>query len=203
MALVCCILGRFLGVVCHCLPPCLDVTTSAARCLHVRKDTKDPSSERWNYGRERLSGNFAYMASIHAIRNLLHAANLRHGTDRFTSPPKEGVLRIFSPTNLGTKGQHTTPRPPKPLIINIWYRKSTWTTTFNCGFSYKIEVYFLHLSILLWLRVKCYIPRNTNVSSCKSSDNLKDGNIWILAYSLGLDQRPVCCHFHNHLFAAS
>jgi hypothetical protein len=30
-------------------------------------------------------------------RDLLHAANLRHGTDGFTSPPKEGVLRIFSP----------------------------------------------------------------------------------------------------------
>jgi hypothetical protein len=30
-------------------------------------------------------------------RDLLNAANLRHGTDGFTSPPKEGVLRIFSP----------------------------------------------------------------------------------------------------------
>jgi len=30
-----------------------------------------------------------------AFRNLLHAVNLRHGTDGFTSPPKEGVLRIF------------------------------------------------------------------------------------------------------------
>jgi hypothetical protein len=28
---------------------------------------------------------------------LLHAANLRHGTDGFTSPPKEGTLWIFSP----------------------------------------------------------------------------------------------------------
>jgi hypothetical protein len=28
-------------------------------------------------------------------RDLSHAANLRHGTDGFTSPPKEGVLRIF------------------------------------------------------------------------------------------------------------
>jgi len=28
-------------------------------------------------------------------RDLLHAANLRHGTDGFTSPPKGGVLRIF------------------------------------------------------------------------------------------------------------
>jgi len=31
------------------------------------------------------------------FRDLLHAANLRHGTDCFTSPPKEDVLRIFSP----------------------------------------------------------------------------------------------------------
>jgi len=31
------------------------------------------------------------------FRDLLHAANLRHGTDGFTSPSKEGVLRIFSP----------------------------------------------------------------------------------------------------------
>jgi len=31
------------------------------------------------------------------FRDLLHAANLQHGTDGFTSSPKEGVLRIFSP----------------------------------------------------------------------------------------------------------
>jgi hypothetical protein len=30
-------------------------------------------------------------------RVLLHAANLRHGTDCFTSPPKEGMLWNFSP----------------------------------------------------------------------------------------------------------
>jgi hypothetical protein len=53
----------------------------------------------------------------------------RHGTDDFTSPPKEGVLRIFfrpknpiasagfEPANLGTKGQHATSRPPKPLTF--------------------------------------------------------------------------------------
>ena len=73
----------------------------------------------------RMSGNFAYMAfSIHAIRDLLHVANLQHGTDGFISLPMEGVLRNFSPlkivtasagfepANLGTKGQHATPRPP-------------------------------------------------------------------------------------------
>ena len=65
------------------------------------------------------------------FRYLLHAANLRHGTDDFTSPPKEGVLRIFrpknptasarfEPANLGTKGQHATPRPPKLLFYKYF-----------------------------------------------------------------------------------
>jgi len=35
MALVRCILGKFLGVVCHCFPPRLDVPTFTTRCLHV------------------------------------------------------------------------------------------------------------------------------------------------------------------------
>jgi hypothetical protein len=52
MALVSCILGKFLGVVCHCFPPPLDVPTFAASCFHVHDDARDPSSERWNYGRE-------------------------------------------------------------------------------------------------------------------------------------------------------
>jgi hypothetical protein len=50
-------------------------------------------------------------------RDLLHAANLRNGTDGFTSPPKEVTLKIFfalkiptasagfKPANLGTRGQ--------------------------------------------------------------------------------------------------
>ena len=33
MALAHCILGKFLGVVCHCFPPSLDVPTLAAKCL--------------------------------------------------------------------------------------------------------------------------------------------------------------------------
>jgi len=38
-----------------------------------------------------LSGNFAEMTISTSFRDLLH------GTDGFTSPPKEGVLKIFSP----------------------------------------------------------------------------------------------------------
>jgi hypothetical protein len=116
MALAHYILGKFLGVVCHCFPPPLDVPTFAARCLYDRNDARD--------SKFRLPRKF---------RDLLHAANLRHGTDGFTSPLKEDVLRIFSPknptasagfelANLCTKGQHATPRTPKPMCyISIKY----------------------------------------------------------------------------------
>jgi hypothetical protein len=60
MAPLHCILGKFLGVVRHLFPPRLNVPTFAARCLHSLSNAIDPSSERWNYGRE-MSGNFAYL----------------------------------------------------------------------------------------------------------------------------------------------
>ena len=99
MALAHCILGKLLGVVCHCFPPPLDVPTLTARYLRpasVRNDARDRSSERWNCGRERCP--VVILPKFRLPRkfgDLLHAANLRHGTDGFTSPPKEGVLRIF------------------------------------------------------------------------------------------------------------
>jgi hypothetical protein len=67
-----------------------------------------------------LSGNFAEMTTSTPLRDLLHAGNLRHGTDGVTTPPKEGVLRNFfalknptasagfEPVNLGIKCQHAT-----------------------------------------------------------------------------------------------
>ena len=47
-----------------------------------------------------LSGNFVEITTSTPFRGLLHAANLRHGTDGFTFPPKEGVLRFFSPLKI-------------------------------------------------------------------------------------------------------
>jgi hypothetical protein len=42
--------------------------------------------------------NLAYNCDFHGnCMVLLLAAKLRHGTDGFTSPPKEGMLRIFRP----------------------------------------------------------------------------------------------------------
>ena len=126
MALVLCILGKFLGVECHYFPPRLDVLTFAARCLHFRNDARDPSNERWNYGRERLSGNFGYMASLFTSLGIFYMPQIYDMG--FTSPPKEGVLRIFSPLKIRrlrvglsprTKSKHATSRPPKPLLLSL------------------------------------------------------------------------------------
>ena len=44
--------GQVLGGSLPLLSPHLDVPTFAVRCLYVRNDARDPSSERWNCGRE-------------------------------------------------------------------------------------------------------------------------------------------------------
>ena len=121
MALVRCILGKFLGLVCHCFPPRLDVPTFAAKCLHVRNDARDHSSERWNYGRERLSGNFAYMASLFTPLGIFYIYDMIPTAFALKNPTASAG---FEPANLGTKGQHHTPRPPEPMFI--WYRKQNY-----------------------------------------------------------------------------
>ena len=70
--------------------------------------------------------------------------DILHGTNGFTSLPKERVLRIFftlknptasagfEPANLGTKGQQATSRPPKPLGL---------VTSYCCHFLHKFPLY--------------------------------------------------------------
>jgi hypothetical protein len=77
--------------------------------LHNRPilNTLIQSSETSSSNNQRLSwrsretrvrnGRWILSTSTYRARTvLLHAVNLRHGTDGFTSPPKEGVLRILS-----------------------------------------------------------------------------------------------------------
>jgi len=77
-------------------PHFLDVPT-----FHHQVPPRPPRCERsqwrkWELWARMLSGNFAEMTTFMPFRDLLHAANPRHGTNGFTSPPKEGVLRNFS-----------------------------------------------------------------------------------------------------------
>ena len=43
---------------------------------------------------EKLSGILPKFRLPRKFRDLLHAANLRHGTDGCTSPPKEGAFEL-------------------------------------------------------------------------------------------------------------
>jgi hypothetical protein len=63
--------------------------------------------------------------------DLLHAAKLRHGADGFTSPPKEGMLRIFfarkirrlqpglNPRTRVPEASMLTTRPVKPTLSHL------------------------------------------------------------------------------------
>ena len=64
------------------------------RQLVAFKRSQQPKVEL--HGREMADVFCLKMPDFHVtFRNLLHAVNLRHRTDGFTSPLKEGVLRIF------------------------------------------------------------------------------------------------------------
>jgi hypothetical protein len=128
MALAHCFLCKFLGVGCQRFPLPLDVPTFSARCLHVQRRERPLVAEGGILcGRKMFRQIWPRIRIPRNSRDLLHAVKLRHVADGFTSPPKEGVLRIFfalknptasagfKPANLGTKGQHATPRLPKPV----------------------------------------------------------------------------------------
>jgi len=122
MALVCCILGKFLGVGCHFFPPPLDVPTFSARCLHVRRRERPPAAEGGTLrGREMFRQIWPRIRLPPNSRNLLHVASLRHGTDGFTSPPKKGVLRIFSPLKIRRLRPRLNPQTwvPKPSTLPL------------------------------------------------------------------------------------
>ena len=111
MALAHCILGKFLGVVCHCFPPPLDVPTFSARCLHAQRRERPLAAESGTLrGREIFRQISSRIRLPRNSRDLLHAPNLRHGRDGFTSPPKEGVLRIFSPLKIRLLRSGLNPR---------------------------------------------------------------------------------------------
>ena len=87
--------------------------------------------------------------------DLLHAANLRHGTDSFTFPsegrraedffrPKNPKASAgFEPANLGTKGQHATHRPPKPMYFMYMYLLYfMYSLTCNISWNSKIMQIF-------------------------------------------------------------
>ena len=80
------------------------------------------------------------------FRDLLHAVNLRHGTDGFTSPPKEGVLRIFSPWKIQRLRPGLNPRTWVPkasaLLLDHRSRYEIWVPEYfskTCWRKFKFH----------------------------------------------------------------
>jgi hypothetical protein len=126
LALAHCILGKFLGVGCHCFPPTSDVPTFSARCLHVQRRQRPLAAEGGTLrGREMFRLISSRIRLPRNSRDLLHAANLRHGTDGFTSPPKEGVLLIFSPLKIQRLRPGLNPRTWVPKCCSYLFVRVT------------------------------------------------------------------------------
>jgi hypothetical protein len=122
MALARCILSKFLGVGCHCFLPPLDVPTFSARCLHVQRRERPLATEGGTLcGREIFRKISSRIRLPFNSRDLLYAANLRHWIDGFTSSPKEGVLRIFSPLKIRRLRPGLNPRTwvPKASMLPL------------------------------------------------------------------------------------
>jgi hypothetical protein len=92
MALVRCILDKFLGGVYHCFTPRSNFRHQVPPRPPRSERSQRRKVELWT---RILSGDFAEMTTSTPFRAILHKANLRHGTDGFTSPLKVGALRIF------------------------------------------------------------------------------------------------------------
>jgi hypothetical protein len=132
LAMVRCILGKFIGVVCHCFPPRLDIPTFATMCPHVHHDAGDTSGGRWNCGREccpvilpqwRLPRHLrmCYMPQIYDMGQTALLPLRRKACWIFFALkiPKASVE--FETANLGSKGQHAISRPLKPLLYIYIY----------------------------------------------------------------------------------
>jgi hypothetical protein len=79
---------------CAILVRCSNFCHQASPRVSPRDSTQRRNMELW----ARNVRQFCLNADFHVtFRDLLHAVKLRHGTDGFTSPPKEGMLWIFSP----------------------------------------------------------------------------------------------------------
>jgi len=108
-------------------------------------------------------------------RDLLHSANLRHGTDGFTSPPNEGVMKIFSPLKIRRLRPALNPRTwvPKASTLpldhrsrsnyTIWkYVLTIWSEhndTFSHGIVHWVYNYMFRPCILAIVRLYCKLNK--------------------------------------------
>jgi hypothetical protein len=78
---------------------------------------------------------FCLNANLHVtFKDVLHAVKLRHGTDGFTSPPKEGVLRIFCPKNPTASARY------EPASLDTKGHRSRWAIAYLLSYHRPSQV---------------------------------------------------------------
>jgi hypothetical protein len=95
---------------------------------------------------------------------LLHAANLRHGTDGFNSPPKEGMLRIFSPEKSDGFGRFRT--------RDLGYRRRSGVDVDVDWFA--VQVTPMHLGLKLQALCGQLLVPSVNSSGAPSHAGVRD-----------------------------
>jgi hypothetical protein len=112
------------------IPHVFNVPTFTARRLHVTTTLEILVAKGGTLLGENLSGNFAESSEFHATLGIFYMPQiydmgqtallpLRRGShaEDFFALKNPTASAGFEPANLGTKGQHATPRPPKPLSV--------------------------------------------------------------------------------------
>ena len=121
----------------------LDVPTFTVRRPHACYHARAPSGGRWNCGRENVRKVYLNADFHVTFKDLLHAVKLRHGTDGFTSPPKEGVLRIFFALKIRRLRPGVKPRTwvPKASTLPLDHRSRVpWglVSDFEINFTVRL-----------------------------------------------------------------
>jgi len=126
-----------------------------------------------------LSGYFSWNGDFHDLLHLLHTENLRHGTDGFTSPPKEGVLRIFfaliksdvfgrvwTPRTAVTEASTLTPRSPNLVYVVFICKQMTMSLPkmLVCG------SHLLNFNVAWWSPVTSQFLPHFHSTLCLSLD---------------------------------
>jgi hypothetical protein len=111
-------------------PPVLDVPTSATRCLHIHMTQETLVAKGGTCGQELsvilpkcrlpryIYGSFTCRKYVTWDQQFYFPSEGRRAED-FFALKNPMASAGFEPANLGTKGQHTTSRPPRLLRVNF------------------------------------------------------------------------------------
>jgi len=126
MALARCILGKYLGVGCHFFPPPLDIPTFSASCLHVQRRERPPAAEGGTLRGREMFRQISPRTGLPRNLGIFYMPQICD-VGQTASPPKEGVLRIFSPLKIRRLRPGLNPRTwvPKASTLPLDHRR-TW-----------------------------------------------------------------------------